>query len=134
MDFRKMNNNRLIIYETPPTVNHMYENRMSGGRRKRVLTPEARRWMDNAVVLANLWRQKNKWPTAQGKVIVKLWYYFPDNRKRDTHNGLKALLDALEDALIYTNDKYALPWIMDYEVDSKNPRIEIEFEEWKKNG
>jgi crossover junction endodeoxyribonuclease RusA len=106
----------------------MYKNARVGRRMMKVLTPDARAWFDSTVMQANLWRNKNKWSTATGKVIVRRWFYFPDKRKRDTHNGLKALLDALEDAQIYENDQYALPWIMDFEVDRVNPRIEIEFE------
>lgn len=119
---------RLILHGKAPSVNHMYINAMVGRRRMKVLNPEARKWVDYTVVQANLWRARNKWSTAKGKVIVRLWFYFPDKRKRDTHNALKALLDALEDALIYENDKNALPQIMDFEVDRDNPRIEIEIE------
>jgi crossover junction endodeoxyribonuclease RusA len=117
---------RLVLNDVPPSVNHMYRNVTVNGRRMKVLTPLAQRWFDNTVITANLWRSKNKWPTAKGKVIVRLWYFFPDLRKRDTHNGLKALLDALEDARIYENDKYALPWVMDFQVDRDYPRVEIE--------
>lgn len=94
----------------------------------KILKPKAQAWFDETTLLANLWRTKNNWPTAKGKVIVRLWYFFPDARRRDTHNTLKALLDALENGLIYEDDKLALPRIMDYEIDRKNPRIEIEFE------
>jgi len=93
-----------------------------------VYRPKARKWYDDTVIQASVWRNKNKWSTATGKVIVRLWFYFPDRRKRDTHNALKALLDALEDACIYQNDQYALPQVMDWDVDRENPRIEIEFE------
>ncbi|MEX2462056.1 MAG: RusA family crossover junction endodeoxyribonuclease [Paenibacillaceae bacterium] len=128
---------KLILPELPPSVNHYYENRVSNyidksgqprQKRMRILTPDSQRWFDNAVVITNLWRNKNKWITAKGKVIVRLWFYFPNARHIDTHNGLKALLDAFEDALIYGNDKNALPWIMDFEVDKINPRLVVEFE------
>lgn len=112
---------RFILYGTIPSVNHMYMN-------TRKLRPEAEVWKEETILLASNWRRKNGWKTATGKVIVRLWFYFPDRRKRDTHNGLKILLDALEDARIYENDRYALPQIMDFEVDRENPRVEIEFE------
>lgn len=120
---------RLILYGIPPSVNHQYRNALVRGRRIRVLTKEAQQWADNTVVTANLWRSKNKWRTAKGKVILRLWFFYPDNRKRDTHNALKLLLDSLEDALIYDNDKFALPQIMDFQIDKQLPRVEIEFEE-----
>jgi len=37
-------------------------------------------------------------------------------------------MDALEDAGIYVDDRWALPRIMDFEVDKANPRVEMEFE------
>lgn len=94
----------------------------------RVLTPDAQRWFDSTVILTSSWRNKNKWVTEKGKVIVRLWFYFPSGNHIDTHNGLKGLLDAFEDALIYSNDRNALPWIMDFQVDRGNPRLVVEFE------
>nr|WP_240927780.1 RusA family crossover junction endodeoxyribonuclease [Paenibacillus thiaminolyticus] len=64
----------------------------------RVLTDVAHAWYEETVLTANVWRRRNRWKTAQGKTIVRLWFFFPDRRKRDTHNGLKLLLDALEEA------------------------------------
>ncbi|MCM3131858.1 RusA family crossover junction endodeoxyribonuclease [Paenibacillus polysaccharolyticus] len=119
---------RLILNGTAPSVNHMYNHRMVKKKLIKTMKPEARAWFDEASLRARLWRNKNKWSTASEKVVVRLWYYFPDERRRDTHNTLKALLDALESGGIYADDKTALPRIMDYEVDKKNPRIEIEFE------
>lgn len=113
---------RLIIFGTTPSVNHMYAGH------KRVKTKVAKEWYNDAILTARVWKTMNKWPTATGKVVLRLWFYFPNARKRDTHNALKILLDALEDAEIYVNDMYALPQIMDFEIDRKNPRIEIEFE------
>lgn len=118
---------RLIIPGVLPSVNHMYRNARVGNRNVRVLSPEAERWARTIDIQATVWRVGEKWKTATGKVIVRLWYYWPDNRKRDTHNTLKLLLDVLESAGIYDNDKNALPQIMDWEVDRKYPRVEIEF-------
>ncbi|MNJ25681.1 endodeoxyribonuclease RUS [compost metagenome] len=120
--------NRLILPGTAPSVNHMYNNAYVRGRRMKVLKPEAQAWFDDTTYRAIQWRKSNKWDTEPGKVIVRLWFFFPDKRRRDTHNALKALLDALEDGGIYADDKTALPQIMDYQVDRQNPRIEIEFE------
>ncbi|MCG7385069.1 RusA family crossover junction endodeoxyribonuclease [Paenibacillus sp. ACRRY] len=119
---------RLILLGSAPSVNHMYQNTRIGRRLIKVMKPKAKEWFEEAALQAMLWRSKNMWPTTSGKVIVRLWYFFPDNKRRDTHNTLKALLDALESGGIYEDDKTALPQIMDYEVDKKNPRIEIEFE------
>lgn len=119
---------RLILPGTAPSVNHMYNNAYIKGRRMKVLKASAKEWFDDATYRAIQWRLSNEWPTASGKVVARIWFYFPDKRRRDTHNALKALLDALEDGGIYEDDKLALPQIMDYEVDRINPRIEIELE------
>lgn len=119
---------RLILPGTAPSVNHMYVNANVNGRRMKILKPQAKAWLEDTVYRALQWRQENNWPTASGKVIVRLWFFFPDKRRRDTHNGLKVLLDALENGGIYEDDKLALPQIMDFQHDKSNPRIEIEFE------
>ncbi|ODA10526.1 RusA family crossover junction endodeoxyribonuclease [Paenibacillus polymyxa] len=119
---------RLILPGLAPSVNHMYRNAMVRGRRMRIKTEVAEQWFADTILRAKVWQRENKWSTATGKVTVRLWFYFPDKRRRDTHNALKALLDALEDAGMYEDDKMALPQIIDFEIDRKKPRIEIEFE------
>lgn len=94
----------------------------------KILKADAKAWFEDTTYRAIQWRLSNGWSTESGKVVVRLWFFFPDKRRRDTHNALKALLDALEDGGIYADDKTALPQIMDYQVDRQNPRIEIEFE------
>lgn len=74
------------------------------------------------------WKHQNEWkPTSRQKLIMRLWFFWPDERNRDTHNRLKLLLDSLE-KILYDNDSYVLPWIIDFEVDRANPRVEIELE------
>lgn len=121
--------NRLVIPGVIPSVNHQYRNVTSAkGRRMRLLTLEAAKWESGCIAITQAWKSHQKWHTASEKVIVRLWYWWPDKRKRDTHNTLKILLDALEKAGIYENDSHALPQIMDYQIDRENPRVEIEFE------
>ena len=119
---------RLIIPGVIPSVNHQYTNAMYKGRRMRVLTTEAAKWEYDVTLLIKSWIHQNKWLTADSKVIVRLWYFYPDKRRRDAHNTLKLLLDVCEHAGIFIDDKLALPQIMDYEIDRQNPRTEIEFE------
>jgi len=111
----------------PPSVNHMYVNARMGRRLSKVLSNSAKVWFQDAVILTTKWRIENRWETSQYKTIVKLWYYFPDHRRRDTHNTLKILMDALEHGGIYIDDKWALPQIINFEIDKMNPRVEIEF-------
>lgn len=106
----------------------MYINAKIGGRLMKILTKQAKIWLDDTVIKATIWRKETNWETSHHKTIVKLWYYFPDNRRRDTHNTLKILMDALEDAQIYIDDRWALPQIQNFGIDKSNPRLEIEFE------
>lgn len=130
---------KLIIPEIPPSVNHMYANRVvnyrdkqgkNKQRRMRVLKKEAVEWKSLAAIFTNEWMRKTKWQTThKKKVILNLWFYYPHNRHADTHNAIKILMDFLQDAGIYDNDKFALPRIIDFQIDAKNPRIEIEIQE-----
>lgn len=119
---------KLILPGVVPSVNHMYRNAVVRGRRIRIKTPRAKEFYEMLIILSRSWMKANGWNTTMGKVIVRMWFYYPDGRRRDSHNALKILMDGLEEAGIYEDDKTALPRIMDYEVDRKNPRVEIEFE------
>lgn len=116
-----------LILNLPPSVNHMYINGRIGHRLSRILSKSAKMWFEDTVIKATEWRTKNEWSTAHHKTIVKLWYYFPDYRRRDTHNTIKILMDALEDAQIYVDDRWALPQIQDFDIDKSKPRVEMEF-------
>jgi len=127
--FRKEGNDlsRLIL-RLPPSVNHMYINGRIGHRLTRILSKSAKMWFTDTVIKAGDWKKENEWQTAHHKIIVRLWYYFPDYRRRDTHNTIKILMDALEDAQIYVDDRWALPQIQDFDIDKANPRVEMEFQ------
>jgi len=57
-------------------------------------------------------------------VVLLLYFYFPNRRKKDTHNTLKVLMDSLE-GILYEDDYWALPRIMDFGIDKDNPRLEV---------
>lgn len=117
-----------LILNVPPSVNHMYRNANLRGRMIKILTPNAKLWLKENDVKIQKFIKDSGWIKAEGKVIVYLWFFFKDNRKRDTHNCLKILMDLMEECGIYSNDMYALPRIMDFEVDKNFPRIEIQLE------
>lgn len=119
---------RFVVPGVPPSVNSMYRrftNRR--GRRMNVIKREAEQWMELAAIKARLAAQKTGWQRtpAGTKVVVRLWFWWPNGQRRDTHNTLKGILDSWE-GVLYEDDKDALPRIMDYGVDRKNPRIEVE--------
>ena len=115
----------ITVPGVPPSVNHQYVRRPTGGL---ALTREAREYRQTAREYAAVAARQQGWtlvPVGE-QVIVRLWYYWPDRRRRDTQNN-KLLFDALE-GVIYEDDKDVLPQVMGAEVDRDHPRVEIEVE------
>jgi crossover junction endodeoxyribonuclease RusA len=94
--------------------------------RKRGLTKKAKQWFLTAQYIARCECEKQGWEMDKGSV----WYnadinfYFGDKVKKDSHNYLKLMLDALE-GIIYNNDYFIKPKINIVELDRKRPRVEI---------
>ncbi|WP_304595856.1 RusA family crossover junction endodeoxyribonuclease [Alicyclobacillus sendaiensis] len=118
-----------LILPLPPSVNHAYRTYVhpQTGQRIRVLTSKAQKFRRDAAYLALRWRQETGWtmPQPGTKVVLRLWYFWPSRRRMDTHNREKVLLDALE-GVLYPEDRWVLIQEMDFEVDRKRPRLEIE--------
>lgn len=119
----------------PPSVNHCYRNvlrvyRDPAGKlhrqRRRVLTRDAQLWHNTAHRDATRAADRAGWETQPNgvKVYHRLMFYWPDRRRRDTHNLHKLLFDALEGAL-YADDAWALVDGEDFDVDRADPRLEI---------
>ncbi|MCL6445272.1 MAG: RusA family crossover junction endodeoxyribonuclease, partial [Alicyclobacillus sp.] len=97
-----------LVLPLPPSVNHAYRIYVhpQTGQRMRVLTSQAQRFRRDAAYLALRWRQVTGWqmPPPGTKVVLRLWYFWPSNRRMDTHNREKVLLDALE-GVLYPEDR-----------------------------
>lgn len=108
----------------PPSVNHAYENNGRGGR---ILTQAAKDWKEEAYYVALQAKNKAGWriPGKAEKLILALWVFWPDKRKRDTHNLHKLIADAFE-GVLYENDRQVLIRDMDFAVDRQRPRVEVE--------
>jgi crossover junction endodeoxyribonuclease RusA len=114
----------IIKVPLPPSINHcyFYKNNI------KIKKPQAReywafveRLVREEIISQNFERFK-----GSQKVRCNMWFYFPDNRRRDTHNTLKILLDALEDANLFEDDRYVLPNIVNFTVDRDNPGVILE--------
>jgi len=107
----------------PPSVNAIYYNTRGGGRR---LTKKAEHYIRDSRALTNMGMDNQHWIKQEKGVwlYLDMVFYFPDRRRRDSHNCLKVLLDALE-GLIYTDDMYVMPRIQSVEYDKECPRVEI---------
>src|SRR5690606_1470198 len=114
---------RITVPGVPPSVNHQYVRRPTGGL---ALTREAREYRQTAREYAAVAARQQRWtlvPVGE-QVLVRLWYYWPDRWRRDAQKN-KLLFDARE-GVIYEDDKDVLPQVMAAEVDRENPRVEIE--------
>lgn len=114
-----------------PSVNHIYT-RMAKGRQK--LTKPAEDLKAKWEAQAMIWAQENHWEVAEKeKVVVELTAYFPnDNLIRDTNNVFKLLLDAFS-KIIYDDDEYALPRVMDFHNVKEGEKPYFELNIYKKS-
>jgi crossover junction endodeoxyribonuclease RusA len=120
-----------LVLKMPPSVNHMYINAKIRGRNIRILNKHANDWFTDSLRKIEEFRDEHSWVIINEKVILELYFYYPNARLRDSHNTLKILLDVLERGRIYTNDKFALPRVMDFQLDKGYPRVEIFFCKYK---
>jgi crossover junction endodeoxyribonuclease RusA len=123
-DEAKYPNQKLwLTIDIPPSVNHAYVNTRYGGKR---LNKEAQQFVYNTQIIAGKMIKEQNWQEDRQCVwyYMDLYFYFPNRRKRDSHNCLKVLLDTLEN-VVYPNDYYVLPRIQKVELDVNNPRLEV---------
>lgn len=115
-----------LVLPLPPSVNRSHRNVTV---QKRIRTPETVAYMRDAGWLAKAWAQQTHWciPPPQKKVVMRVWYWWPNARRQDTHNRIKVLADALE-GVLYEDDRCVLVQEQDYAVDRERPRVEIELE------
>lgn len=109
----------------PPSVNHMYIHKKNGSK---ILTKKAKGYIKEIQTICKKSKKEQGWKTDKEYVwyVMDLYFYFPDKRKRDSHNCLKLLLDCLE-GLLFENDYYILPRIQYVTLDRDNPRVEVVF-------
>lgn len=107
----------------PPSVNAIYYNTRGGGRR---LTKKAEHYIRDVRALMNLAVEEQHWKVPEKYVwlYVDLVFYFPDRRRRDSHNCLKILMDAIE-GIAFVDDYTALPRIHAVEYDKESPRVDL---------
>lgn len=120
-----------VTLPIPPSVNHCYVRRRVRGRVMNVLSKKADQWMRQARDICVTAMKEQGWECRDGeKVIVNMWVYWPDRRRRDAHNLWKLICDALEGS-VCVDDRWMLTRIIDFNVDRENPRVEIEAERYE---
>ena len=115
---------QILCFDVPtvPSMNNVYRNI---SKYRRILMPEGKRWkllvQTNAKIIANM----NEWKlSANEKLVMELVFYWPDKRRRDCDNQLKLLCDTLQ-GVLYEDDRWILPRVIDFKIDKKNPRVSI---------
>ncbi|MGF0347746.1 RusA family crossover junction endodeoxyribonuclease [Rhodococcus sp. IEGM1300] len=106
-----------------PTVNHIYRP-MRGGKQ---LTEMAKDQLVIWNTIADIeWGGAGyEVPIDKELVYIDAYFILPDKKIRDVSNVLKLLMDALE-GVVYKNDYYALPRIMDMRVIEGDARCYLE--------
>lgn len=102
----------------PPSVNHQY-GRSTSGKVYKVAGVEA--YQVTAALIVRLAKPKDWEPTRRIIVTYRMWL---DSPRRDASNALKALEDAIAQAL-GVNDSSFLPCVALKEWDKVNPRVEV---------
>ena len=107
-----------ITLPIPPSVNHMY---YGNGRLKR----EARDYIRDARATINQAIDEQDWIKQPDCTwfYADIEVYFPDRRRRDSHNLLKLFMDVLQPS-VFQDDYYCMPRIQKVKYDKGNPRIE----------
>ena len=91
-----------------------------------ILSAEARSWLTGSALVVRAYCSRKKLKPIAKYFHIDLNVYLSRSNS-DSHNYLKLLCDALEQGGLTTNDKFIMPRIQRVEVDSNNPRIEINF-------
>lgn len=89
------------------------------------LTQEARDFYDQAIFLKLAWRKFRAQPFDA--YVRMRFFFFLENMRYDTHNGLKLACDLIEKSGLVVNDNLILPEIMAPVHAKDEPRLLIEF-------
>ena len=90
------------------------------------LTDVAKRWKIEAGYKAKREVKNQNWNDSSDdqKIVIEIYAYWPNKKRRDMSNMHKILPDALE-GIVYEDDRYTLVRDMDFCIDKNNPRIEV---------
>jgi hypothetical protein len=115
----------------PAGVNHLYFHSMrrsSKGKQfmGKTMKPEASFWKENSSLTAKVAMKRYGRDEIFREIFsvdVRIWWR--DKRSQIDGDGvLKLPLDSMN-GIVYSSDKFALPRILSYDYDEKNPRMEL---------
>lgn len=109
----------ISTFELPPSTNNLYANRRGGGR---ALTEDGEAY--KKAVMKQLMTEGARSRAPRLPVIFSLWLLFPDRRRRDVSNFVKAIEDAVCAYLLY-DDRYHHELRIYKALDRNNPRAVV---------
>lgn len=116
-----MNKMELLL---PPSVNALHIN--SKGSYRRILTQEGRWYIYTYAMKVKADLKKAGHTPIDEYFHLDLDWFLP-RRNCDSHNYVKGLMDMLEKAGLMTNDRYVMPRTQSVQLDTKNPRVIIQW-------
>jgi len=110
-----------LILPLPPSLNHAYITTKKG---KRIMTSECRNYKEAMhLQIKSLIRKPFKHLR-----LIRYYFYWPDNRRRDVDNALKILRDTFKGSLVVDDSwQFISCECINSSIDRKNPRVEIEY-------
>jgi len=98
------------------------------------MTPIGKAWKENVQWIAATERTKQRWEfSSNEKLVMELEIFWPDRRRRDADNCLKLLADSLE-GILFEDDKWILPRVINWDVDKEAPRVEVKIYKLNRGG
>jgi Holliday junction resolvase RusA-like endonuclease len=115
-----------VIEGKPLSVNNTKAAVNVRGKLRMITTAKARTWKTAAAW--SLRAQRGTIPTITGPCTLTIRVFLP-TAAGDVDNYLKAILDALQDAKVFANDRQVQGIQATKEKDKDRPRVEIEVHE-----
>ena len=106
----------------PPSKNHAYF--YKGG--KKIMKGKTKKYIADIRDYVDKEMDAQKWKHDKDNVwyYLDMYLYFPDKKRRDSHNSIEILMDTLE-TVLFKDDYFIMPRIQSVELDRKNPRLEL---------
>ena len=110
-----------LIVDLPPSINRGWA---AVGPQRFVHTKEYSDYINDTAWVVKAYCMKNRIdPIAWYRHVDMDWYL--DDVRYDSHNGKKALCDALERGGLFKNDRYIMDRTQSVQMGVKDARVEI---------